>query len=60
VEKAMGLDVDQADRLLLLIKGLENLTLEADQDGAEDILDELYLLLTKIYERFPALDVEEE
>jgi hypothetical protein len=56
----MGLDVDQADRLLLLIKGLENLTLEADQDGAEDILDELYLLLTKIYERFPALDVEEE
>jgi len=31
-----------------------------DQDGAEEILDGLYELLTKIYERFPEIDIAEE
>jgi hypothetical protein len=31
-----------------------------DEVGAEEILDELYMLITKVFERFPQLDKEEE
>jgi hypothetical protein len=31
-----------------------------DEVGAEEILDELYMLTTKVFERFPQLDKEEE
>lgn len=56
----MPLDDKQSDRLQSLISELEALTAATDQDGAEEILDELYLLVTKIYERFPELDTDDE
>jgi len=56
----MSLDDKQSQHLLSLINGLEILISATDQDGAEEVLDELYVLLTKIYERFPELDTDEE
>ena len=54
-----GLEDEQSQQLLSLINGLEELIAGADQDGAEEVLDELYVLLTKIYDRFPELDTDE-
>jgi hypothetical protein len=54
-----GLEDEQSQQLLSLIHGLEALIAGADQDGAEEVLDELYVLLTKIYDRFPELDTDE-
>jgi hypothetical protein len=54
-----GLEDEQSQQLLSLINGLEALIAGADQDGAEEVLDELYVLLTKIYDRFPELDTDE-
>lgn len=56
----MALDTSQSEQLLSLISTIEGLTIATDAEGAEEILDELYLLVTKIYERFPELDQEEE
>lgn len=56
----MSLDDKQSQHLLSLVNGLEVLISATDQDGAEEVLDELYVLLTKIYERFPELDTDEE
>ncbi len=57
---SMALDTSQSEQLLSLISTIEGLTIATDAEGAEEILDELYLLVTKIYERFPELDQEEE
>ncbi|MBD2036109.1 hypothetical protein H6F86_06275 [Phormidium sp. FACHB-592] len=54
-----GLEDEQSQQLLSLINGLEELIAVTDQDGAEEVLDELYVLLTKIYDRFPELDTDE-
>lgn len=54
-----GLEDEQSQQLLSLINGLEELITVTDQDGAEEVLDELYVLLTKIYDRFPELDTDE-
>ena len=54
-----ALDQEQIDRLLQHIAGIEQLLTEADEDGAEEILDELYMLITKLLEQFPQLDQDE-
>ncbi len=54
-----GLEDEQSQQLLSLMNGLEALIAATDQDGAEEVLDELYVLLTKIYDRFPELDTDE-
>lgn len=54
------LDRQQSDRLVHLINGLEQLLTEVDEAGAEEILDEIYLLITKLFEQFPQLDQEED
>ncbi|MDX2228306.1 MAG: hypothetical protein NW220_01620 [Leptolyngbyaceae cyanobacterium bins.349] len=55
-----ALDRPQRDRLIQHISGIEHLLTEVDEPGAEEILDELYLLITQLYEQFPQLDREEE
>ncbi|MGQ9870251.1 hypothetical protein [Leptodesmis sp.] len=55
-----SLDRQQSDRLVHLITAVEQLLTEVDEGGAEEILDELYMLITKIFELFPQLDKEEE
>ena len=59
VSMSIGLEDEQSQQLLSLINGLEELIAATNQDGAEEVLDELYVLLTKIYERFPELDTDE-
>ena len=54
------LDRSQSDRLLQNITSIEDLLTQVDTDGAEEILDELYMLITKLFEQFPELDREEE
>lgn len=56
----MPLNSQESDHLQRLITELENLVVATDEAGARDILDEVYLLVTKIYEQFPQLDTEEE
>jgi hypothetical protein len=55
-----SLDRQQRDRLIQHINGIEQLLTDVDEAGAEEILDELYLLITQLYEQFPQLDQEEE
>ncbi|HIK14732.1 MAG TPA: hypothetical protein IGS53_05495 [Leptolyngbyaceae cyanobacterium M33_DOE_097] len=55
-----ALDPQQVDRLMAHIEGLENLLTEVDEQGADEILDELYLLITKLFEQFPQLDQDED
>lgn len=54
------LDRPQSDRLLQSITSIESLLTQVDVNGAEEILDELYMLITKLFEQFPELDREEE
>ena len=54
------LNRQQSDRLVQLVEGVEQLLTEVDEEGAEEILDELYLLITKLFEQFPQLDRDEE
>ncbi len=55
-----SLDRQQSDRLVQSVAEVEQLLTEVDETGAEEILEELYLLITKIFEQFPQLDKEEE
>jgi len=55
-----ALDSQQVDRLMEHIEGLENLLTEVDDQGADEILDELYLLITKLLEQFPQLDQDDD
>lgn len=55
-----SLNRQQSDRLVQSISGVEQLLTEVDETGAEEILDELYLLITKLLEQFPQLDEEDE
>ncbi|HEY9616425.1 MAG TPA: hypothetical protein V6C64_06275 [Microcoleaceae cyanobacterium] len=55
----MPLNSQQSDRLQSLITELDSLVADTDQEGANDILDEVYLLVTKIYEHFPQLDTDD-
>jgi hypothetical protein len=54
-----SLNRQQSDRLVQAITGVEQLLVEVDEAGAEEILDELYLLMTKLLDQFPQLDQEE-
>lgn len=55
-----SLDRQQSDRLMQHITGVEQLLTEVDEEGAEEVLDELYMLITKLFEQFPQLDREED
>lgn len=55
-----ALNRQHSDRLRQHIQGIEQLLNEVDEPGAEEILEELYLLITQLYEAFPNLDREEE
>ncbi|MBW4518542.1 MAG: hypothetical protein KME16_02250 [Scytolyngbya sp. HA4215-MV1] len=54
-----SLNRQQSDRLVQLITGIEQLLTEVDEEGAEEVLDELYLLITTLFEQFPQLDKED-
>jgi hypothetical protein len=55
-----SLNRQQSDRLVQHITEIEQLLTELDEEGAEEILDELYMLITKLFEQFPQLDKDEE
>ena len=55
-----SLDRQQSDRLIQHITEVEQLLTEVDAAGAEEILDELYMLITKLFEQFPQLDQDED
>lgn len=55
-----SLNRQQSDRLVQHINGVEQLLTEVDEAGAEEILDELYMLITKLFDQFPQLDKDEE
>jgi hypothetical protein len=58
--KLMTLTSEQNDRLILTVAQVEQLMTEVDEQGAEAMLDELYLLITKLLERFPNLDNDDD
>ncbi|MBD1852412.1 hypothetical protein [Leptolyngbya sp. FACHB-711] len=55
-----SLSRQQSDRLVHNVTAIEQLLAEVDDEGAEEILDELYMLITKILEQFPQLDKDED
>lgn len=55
-----SLNSQQSDRLTQIINGLEQLLTEVDEEGAEEVLDTLYLLITQLYDQFPQLDEDED
>jgi hypothetical protein len=55
-----ALNRQQSDRLIQYITGVEQLLTEVDEAGAEEVLDELYMLITKLLEQFPQLDQDED
>ncbi len=55
-----SLNRQQSDRLVHNVTAIEQLLAEVDDEGAEEILDELYMLITKILEQFPQLDKDED
>lgn len=55
-----SLNRQQSDRLLQSVNGVEQLLTEVDEAGAEEVLDELYMLITKLLEQFPQLDTDED
>ena len=56
----MALTPEQNDRLILTVAQAEKLMAETDEEGAEAVLEELYLLITKLLERFPNLDNDDD
>lgn len=55
-----SLNREQSDRLVQYSSGVEQLLTEVDEEGAEEILDELYMLITKVFNQFPQLDKDED
>ena len=55
-----ALNRQQSDRLIQHITEVEQLLTEVDEEGAEEVLDELYMLITKLFEQFPQLDKDED
>ncbi len=55
-----SLNREQSDRLVQHSSGVEQLLTEVDEEGAEEILDELYMLITKVFNQFPQLDKDED
>jgi hypothetical protein len=55
-----SLNRQQSDRLEQYSNEVEQLLAEVDEEGAEEILDELYILITQIFEQFPQLDKDED
>jgi hypothetical protein len=55
-----SLNHQQTDRLEQYSNGVEQLLAEVDEAGAEELLDELYMLITKVLEQFPQLDKDED
>lgn len=55
-----ALTAQQRDRLTQHIQGIEHLLNDVNEVAAEEILEELYLLVTQVLEQFPQLDQDEE
>lgn len=48
------------DRLQSAINAIDALSTEVGADGSFEIIEELYLLITKMIERYPELELEDE
>lgn len=55
-----SLNRQKSDRLEQYRNEVEQLLAEVDEEGAEEILDELYMLITQVFEQFPQLDKDED
>lgn len=55
-----SLNRQQSELLMQYTNGVEQLLTEVDEEGAEEVLDELYMLITKLFEQFPQLDRSED
>lgn len=50
----------ERDRLQSAINDIDILSARVGADGSFEIIEELYLLITKIIERYPELELEDE
>lgn len=55
-----GLSREQQTQLQTCIDRIDALSAETGADGSLEIIEELYLLVTKILERHPELELEED
>lgn len=50
----------ERDRLQSAINTIDTLSSEVGAEGSFEIIEELYLLITKMIERYPELELEDE
>lgn len=50
----------ERDRLQKAINDIDTLSVEVGAEGSFEIIEELYLLITKMIERYPELELEDE
>lgn len=50
----------ERDRLQSAINDIDALSAEVGAEGSFEIIEELYLLITKMIERYPELELEDE
>lgn len=50
----------ERDRLQSAISDIDALSAEVGANGSFEIIEELYLLITKMIERYPELELEDE
>lgn len=55
-----GLNREQQKKVQTCIDSLDTLSAEVGAEGSLEIIEELYLLVTKILERYPELELEED
>jgi urate oxidase len=54
-----ALTTEESDRLKQALDQVDRLSTEVGADGSFTIIEELYLLITKILERYPELELED-
>jgi hypothetical protein len=54
-----ALTPEESDRLQQALNQLDRLSVEVGADGSFTIIEELYLLITKILERYPELELDD-
>lgn len=50
----------ERDRLQSAVSDIDALSIEVGADGSFEIIEELYLLITQMIERYPELELEDE
>lgn len=55
-----ALSSEDLKKLEKFIKDIDDLSVKVGADGSFDILEELYLLITKILDRYPELELEDD